>query len=184
MNLFGKILVGGIGSILLYAAGVEVEQAPKPVKVPPGATLVAFSDLGGRDLPLHPDQAQPGDYVKHLAPSVRRLDHRRVVIQGFMIPTRSENRNVRSFLLVRSQASCCFGMPPQLSDVLEVTMAGKPVEPMMDRPVNVVGQFHVQEHWAGRYLGSLYQLDGESVAPANDQPPLKLTRSPQAAGLE
>jgi hypothetical protein len=108
--------------------------------------------------------------------SIRRLENQRVTIQGFMIPTRTADRKVSEFLLVRSQASCCFGMPPGVSDVLAIHMAGKPADPLMDRPVNVTGQLHVQEQWAGTSLSSLYQMEAECVASGSSQPSLKLVR--------
>jgi hypothetical protein len=101
-----------------------------------------------------------------------------------MIPTVTENHRVREFLLVRSQASCCFGFPPQISDVLEVRMTGASAQPLMDRIVNVVGQFHIQEHWAGRDLGSLYQMEADTVTSGSPLKPLLLARTPQSEGLE
>jgi len=38
----------------------------------------------------------------------------------------------------------------------------------------VVGRLHVQEHWSGACLGSLYQLDGESVTTESPALPLAL----------
>jgi len=85
---------------------------------------------------------------------------------------------------VRSQASCCFGFPLQIGDVLEVRMAGAAAEPLKDRPVNVIGTFHVRERWAGTSLGSLFQMDADSVASGSPLPPSQPASTPQAAGLE
>ena len=183
MNLFGKIILGSLGSILLYGVGLEVKDAPAPVKVPAGVTLVTFGDLAG-SLPADPGQARQGDYLKAVPGPIRALDQKRVIIQGFMIPTVTDNHRVTEFLLVRNQASCCFGLPPQVSDVLEIRMTGQPAEPLMDRTVNVVGTLHVQEHWAGSYLGSLYQMEADSVTSGSALRPLRLARSPQSTGLE
>jgi hypothetical protein len=184
MNLPVKIVLASLGSILLYGVGLEVKDAPRPVQVPAGVALVRFSDLAGAALPEGAAQPRPGDYIKVVPREVLKLDQQRVVVQGYMIPTVSADRMVREFLLVRSQANCCFGFPLQIGDVLEVRMTGRPAEPLKDRPVNVVGTFHVQEHWAGTSLGSLYQMDAESVSSGSTLPPLKLARTPQAGGLE
>jgi len=181
MKLPGMILLAAIGSILLYGVGVEVALAPSAVKAAPGATLVSFGELAAASFP---DQAKPGEYLKRVPGSIRKLENQRVTIQGFMIPTQTADRKVSEFLLVRSQASCCFGMPPGVSDVLAIHMAGKPADPLMDRPVNVTGQLHVQEQWAGTSLSSLYQMEAECVASGSSLPPLKQVRSPQSMGLE
>jgi hypothetical protein len=184
MNLAAKIALASLVSILAYGVGLEVKDIPPAVKVPPGVTLVGFGELAGAALPEPGARAGRGDYLKAVPKSVLQLEGQRVLIQGFMIPTVTADHRVKEFLLVRNQASCCFGMPPQISEVLEVRMAAEPAEPLMDRTVNVIGQFHVQEHWAGPYLGSLYQLEGDSVTSGSALKPLKLARAPQANGLE
>ena len=184
MNLPVKIALASLGSILLYGVGLEVKDAPRPVQVPAGVALVRFADLAGAVLPEDAARPRPGDFLKVVPPAIRKLDRQRVLVQGYMIPTVSADRMVREFLLVRSQASCCFGFPLQIGDVLEVRMTGRPAEPLKDRPVNVVGTFHVQERWVGTSLGSLYQMDAESVSSGSALPALQLARAPQAAGLE
>ncbi|MGA2082922.1 MAG: DUF3299 domain-containing protein [Holophaga sp.] len=184
MKLPGFLALACVSGILVYALGAELAALPPRVKVPPGATLVSFADLAGTDLPGDPGQARQGDYLKGVPDRIRKLDNHRVVIEGFMIPTGTERARVRSFLLVRMQASCCFGLPPQISDIMEVRMAGESAEPLRDRTVDVVGTFHVQEHWAGPYLGSLYQMDADTVTAGGGPGPMPLTEIPQVQGLE
>ena len=69
-----------------------------------------------------------------------------------------------STALARSQASCCYGRPLQLNEVVEVRMTGLSAKLMMDHVITVIGNLHVKERWEGNFLGSLYQLDAESVA--------------------
>ena len=164
--------------------GLGLEDRPAPARVPPGATLVSFWDLGGGGPLVDPARARPGDYLKAVPDRILKLDGRRVMIQGFMIPTQVQARAVREFMLVRSQANCCFGVPLQVADVVGVRMAGSPAEPLMDRVVSVVGRLHVQEHWTGPYLGALYQLDAESATADGPARPLNLPRLPQAKGRE
>jgi hypothetical protein len=184
MKLPVKIAFATLGSILLYGVGLEVKDGPAAVKVPAGVTLLGFGQLASGGLPEGAGPAKPGDFLKAVPRDVLKLDHQRVIIQGFMIPTVTADHLVKEFLLVRNQASCCFGFPPQISEVMEVRMTGKSAEPLMDRTVNVVGTFHVQEHWAGRDLGSLYQMEADSVSSGSSLRPLKLARSPQSYGLE
>lgn len=184
MRFLKNTALAAIGGILVYAIGMEVAEAPHAMKVPPGATLVTFGEMAETRLPDDFRNAAQGDFLKGVPGGIRCLDHQRVAIQGFMIPTRSDPKGVEEFLLVRGQASCCFGIPPAISEVMEVRMSGSPVKPLRDRVVNVVGLLHVRERWAGQWLGSLFQLDGESVTSGVPTEPMKQVRSPQEHGLE
>jgi hypothetical protein len=184
MNLLAKIAFASLASFVAYGVGLEVRDAPAAVKVPPGVTLVGFGDLAEARLPEVGDKVRQGDYLKALPKSILQLDHQRVLIQGFMIPTVTENHQVKDFLLVRNQASCCFGFPPKVSEVLDVRMTSEPAQPLMDRVVNVIGQLHIQEHWAGPFLGSLYQMEADSVTTGSAQKPMPLASITQPHGLE
>ena len=162
MNLPGKLVASLMGTCLIYAVGVEVAQTVPGAAVPAGVARVSFADLG-RARPADPERARPGEYLRAVPRAVLGRDQQRVLLQGFMIPTRVEDKGVREFLLVRNQASCCFGFPLQATDLVVVRMTGRPTAPLMDHTLAVVGRLHVQEHWSGAALGSLYQLDGESV---------------------
>jgi len=179
MRFPGFLALSALSGILLYAVGAEVAALPPRAKVPPGAARVSFGDLDRINLPAAPDQARHGAYLAGVPDRIKHLDDHRVVIEGFMIPTRTERTRVRSFLLVRSQATCCFGLPPQIGDVLEVQMAGAPADSLMDRTVAVTGTLHVQERWAGPYLSSLFQMDADSVTSRGPVGPM-----PLAKGLE
>jgi hypothetical protein len=170
MRVYPKIVLAALGSLLLFGVGAEVADRPASAPVPAGVTPVGFGQLAV-DLPTGP--ARPGSYLGAVPRAVRALDGQRVMVRGFMIPTRMADRKVAEFLLVRSQASCCFGLPPRLGEIVEVRMAGAPVDSLMDRVVGVVGCLHVQERWTGPSLGSLYQMDGQQVLAASGAHPLK-----------
>ena len=184
MKVAGKLILAFVGSVFLYGVGVEVAEVSPAVKVPPGTIRVDFGDLAKAARRVDAEQARPGDFLKAMPGAVRRLDGARVLVQGFMIPTRGEGRGVSAFLLVRSQANCCFGMPLQVSDMVEVHLAGKPAERLMDRVLCVVGTLHVRERWAGQDLGSLYQLDADQVTSAAALPAAVLAAGARTSPLE
>jgi len=184
MNGAGKILLAVAAGLLLLGAGEEVVGIPPATRIPPGVTRVSFRDLAAGSLPQDPLGAREGDYRKALPQRILGLDGQRVAVEGFMIPTRRESRRVRDFLLVRNQASCCFGLPPRAGEVVEVHMAGVPADSLMDRTVTVVGRLQVHEHWTGGYLESIYQMEGEQVDSRFPAQPLGGTPAPQAGGLE
>lgn len=107
--------------------------------------------------------AKQGKVLKHLPKSVLDLDGKRVTLCGFMLPTKVHRRMVTEFMLMRTQGSCCFGIPPELNEVVEVRNLREPVPILMDTPVRVVGRLHVKDRWEGTFLFSIYQLDLESV---------------------
>jgi hypothetical protein len=155
--------------ILLYGIGMEIADAPPRPRVPPGATLLTYGDLAFSDA-LGLDKLKPGEALRKVPTSVRKLEGKLVVLQGFMIPIQSDDKDgVKAFLLIPNQMSCCFGIPPQINQVVEVRMVAHPIAPAMDQVLTVLGRLHVQEHWEGPYLESLYQMEGVRV---DSGPPL------------
>lgn len=166
MRLSTKISLLVLGCLLAYSVCMEIADHPPEIKAPPGVTVASFADLGKFSLPDSLDQLHPGDLTKLLPKSILDLDSKKVLIQGFMIPTREENNQIKEFLLIRSQANCCYGVPLQFSDVAVVRATDRPFAPMMDQVITVVGLLHVQETWSGQHLGFIYQIDAESVVPS------------------
>ena len=175
MRLPGMLFASLLGACMIYAVGVEVAQSGPRVGVPAGVARISFGALG-RAAPADSGQSRRGDYLRAAPRSVRALDQQRVLIEGFMIPLQNEGHAVREFLLVPSQASCCFGFPLRATDLVVVHMTGQPAESLRDRVLAVVGRLHVREQWSGPSLGSLYQMDGESVVA--EAPAMPLTRPP------
>ena len=64
-----------------------------------------------------------------------------------MIPTVvDENNEVKEFLLLPDQMSCCFGQTPEANGWVVVN-ADDGVEVMMDRIIRVTGELVVEERW-------------------------------------
>jgi hypothetical protein len=165
MKLIVKTLLLVAGGILAWGVVLRVSPAPPKRTAPLGVIPTSFDELSDFELVTGFSQRRPGDLLKHLPKSILRLDARKVLVQGFMMPTRlGKDLQVKEFLLARSQASCCYGRPLQLNEVVEVRLAGQPTRLMMDRVITVIGNLHVVERWQGNMLGSIYQMDADSVA--------------------
>jgi hypothetical protein len=95
--------------------------------------------------------------------AIHRLNGRRSVITGFMVPLQLEEGRARRFVLVRNQSSCCYGVAPALNEYVLVTMDGVGTRPVMDTPVRVTGKLRVGETYEEGMLVGLYQFQGESV---------------------
>lgn len=164
-RLFPLACVG----ILLYGIGMEIAEAPPRPRVPPGATLITYGDLAFSNA-LGLDKLKPGEALQRVPKSILKLEGKLVILQGFMIPIQSDGKDgIKAFLLIPNQMSCCFGIPPQVHQVVEVRMVAHPAAPAMDQVLAVLGRLHVHEHWDGPYLESLYQMEGWRV---DSGPPL------------
>jgi hypothetical protein len=117
----------------------------------------------GFDLPQAIFKAKPGHVLQSIPASIRGMDGKEVSVTGFMLPIRIKNKLVTQFMLMRSQNTCCFGIPPELHEVVEVRNVKSPGKVLMDTPVTVSGRLHVKDRWEGDFLCSIYQMDAESV---------------------
>jgi len=164
MKLSTKIILLALGIVLARGIAGRIADRPAKLQAPPGVTITSFAELSDFQLDAGFGERRPGDVLGRIPRPILALDARKVLIQGFMMPTRlAKGQQVKEFLLASSQASCCYGRPLQLYDVVEVRMAGQPARLMMDQVITVIGNLHVKEHWDGNFLGSIYQLDADAV---------------------
>jgi|GEM_PF-996366 len=113
-------------------------------------------------------QAKPGSAGPSLGSqipdAIRRLDGRKAVVTGFMLPIKMEGGLVTEFLLMRSQMMCCYGVMPQVNEWVLVHMP-QGVHQLMDVPVSFGGQLHVKELYENGFLTAIYQLDSDKILP-------------------
>jgi hypothetical protein len=76
--------------------------------------VIDMHDLGGWELDEREENPIP-EYILD-------LDGKEFVMRGFMMPD-IDFEHIRSFHLVRSLFSCCFGAPPQINEIMRVTLA-------------------------------------------------------------
>lgn len=94
--------------------------------------------------------------------SVLALDGAAVAMTGFMLPI-DEVRGMRTFLLVESLWSCCFGVPPDVHGIVRCALpAGQTVDYTFD-PVLVRGRFRVSATIDDGYCVDIFQLDADQV---------------------
>lgn len=98
-----------------------------------------------------------------MPPGIQAYDGQRVTMVGFLQPL-YEFTDIRQFALVGSHWSCCFGMPPGLNGVVNVTLAaGQKSLPNTMEPLRVVGTFHPREVKEEGWLISIFSLDDCAV---------------------
>lgn len=95
---------------------------------------------------------------------VRELDGSDVAVQGFMVPIKLEQGGVKTFLLVRNQMMCCFGIMPKLNEWIYVKMKNdKPGKFVPDFPVTVSGRLSVGEEIKNGRVVSLYRMEADAI---------------------
>lgn len=103
------------------------------------------------------------DLTGRVPPAVQSLDGQKVRVTGFMLPIHLENGLVTDFLIIRSQLTCCFGVPPAPNEWVVVAMKGKGVPQQMDVPSQFYGVLHVGPMFENHEFSGLYRLECEKV---------------------
>jgi hypothetical protein len=90
----------------------------------------------------------------------RELNGARVVVTGYVLPLSYANGRTRQFMLMRSQASCCFGLPPKANEfVLVTTEAEEGVPAIQDVPAAMTGVFRVEPVKSGDVVLQCFRLE-------------------------
>ena len=95
--------------------------------------------------------------------SARTLDGRRVAVTGFMLPLRTGAAGCTNLLLVRDQASCCFGRVPKLNHWIHVTAPEPGLRVATGYPVTILGTLRVGPFAEDGSITSLYEMQGEKL---------------------
>ena len=96
---------------------------------------------------------------------IRALDGKKIAVQGFMVPFKTERGATKSFLLVKDQSLCCFGRTPRMNEWISVAMTGnKSTKLITDQIVTIFGTLHVSEESVQGMVLSIYRLDCDDVA--------------------
>jgi hypothetical protein len=108
-------------------------------------------------------QAAAAKTADQIPLTVRALNDHPVSVKGFILPMKFNGALATDFLLMRNQNLCCYGIPPRITEWVNVHMTGKGVKPMVDQPVTVSGTFHIGEVRENGDLVGIYQLDGQQL---------------------
>ena len=98
-----------------------------------------------------------------LPKAVTDLDGKEVGIAGYMMSL-GEFEDIHEFLLVESMWSCCFGIPPDVHQVLVVTIPDdqEGLE-LVTVPIVILGKLDVGEEVEDGWVTSVYRLTAETV---------------------
>ena len=138
------------GLIHSYSYATEVPPGFERVNFTRDISNKGFVNLGGMQ-GIHPD--------------VAGLVGKKVMVKGYMYPTKS-NDGLTSFILCRDSGACCFGGQPKTTDMIQVQMAGNSTVRYRTGLVAVAGIFRAEPTVDETGLQPVYQLKCDHFGPA------------------
>ncbi|MBC7367834.1 MAG: DUF3299 domain-containing protein [Undibacterium sp.] len=94
--------------------------------------------------------------------TVKGWSGKKVLVTGFMQPTKLDKGKCTEFMLMASQMACCYGGIPNINDWVIVRMPqGVPV--IMDVPISFYGTLKVGATFENGYLTGIYEMEGEKM---------------------
>ncbi len=140
-----------------------------------GFINLGFDVLGGFAYDItnvHTDAVSGREQTRPLSEiprDIKAYDGKKISITGYVMPLRMKGGRITEFLLVRDQASCCFGSVPQINHWIRVKMKGEGIDADYE-PQVVYGTLRVGENYEQGYLTGIYQLEADTVHVAPDLP--------------
>jgi hypothetical protein len=132
--------------------------------------LIGFDKLAGfpfrltDELVSNTNAAKANGEVNAMIPAdIRALDRRSVSVEGFIVPIDFEKDKMIEFILVQAPFGCCYGVPPQIHELIKVRVKSPGISPMLDGPVRMRGILRVGAERENGYLSSIYRMDAETV---------------------
>ena len=123
-------------------------------EVPPGFERVSFkADISQKGF------TNQGGFLG-IHPDVQKLVNQKVMIKGYMYPSKMMD-GLTSFVLCVDSGDCCFGGQPKTSDMILVHMKNGTSARFQQGLVAVSGVFHAEPR-----VDDVYQLDCEFFGPA------------------
>jgi hypothetical protein len=143
-------MLAGFGTLHAYSIATEV---------PPGFERVSFT----ADISKKGFSNQNG--MTGIHPDVQKLVDKKVMIKGYMYPTKT-SEGLKSFVLCRDNGDCCFGGQPKTTDMILVHMTGENTARFRTGLVSVAGTFKAEPTVDETGLRPVYQLECEFFGPA------------------
>ena len=134
----------------VHSFATEVPAGFERVNFTADISNKGFTNLGGV-LGIHPD--------------VQKLVNQKVMIKGYMYPTKTMD-GLTSFVLCRDSGACCFGGQPKTTDMILVHMKGENLARFRPGLVAVSGVFRAEPTVDETGLQPVYQLDCDFFSPA------------------
>ncbi len=141
------------GANAMLKAEKQLRQILKNLKVKGDAKALPFRMI---------DSWTYEDGFKGMPKDIKKLDGKRVIMAGFMLPI-YEVENIKTFYLVKSLWSCCYGIPPDVNGLVRVEVKKKGGVNYQYDPIFIVGTFKVKEIKDEDYTVCLYEIVADDI---------------------
>ena len=152
---------------ILRLPGPPLSALDGPLETQSGYTKIAFSQLAGFTFTAPPQPLPPGtpppDVLAQVPASIRRLDGKKVVLTGFMLPTKLDGGFATEFFFLSSSQLCCYGVTPTVNEWISVKMKKEGLPPVQDVPMFLAGRLRVRAQWTDGILATIYELEGDGL---------------------
>ena len=152
---------------ILRLPGPPLSALDGPLETQSGYTKIAFSQLAGWSFTAPPQPlpagTSPPDVIAQVPASIRRLDGKKVVLTGFMLPTKLEGGFATEFFFLSSSQLCCYGVTPTVNEWIAVKMKKEGLPPVQDVPMTLAGRLRVRAQWNDGLLATIYELEGDGL---------------------
>lgn len=146
-------LAGMILSASFLAGGIAYQIHTYNTEVPEGYERISFvQDISDKGFVTE-------NGMTSIHPDVYELDGKQIFLKGFIYQT-GKLKDLKSFLLVKDNQSCCFGANPAVTDRLGVVMQEDKLIDYKAGRVGIAGTFRLNPNFANSDLEPLYMLDG------------------------
>jgi hypothetical protein len=157
----GLALASLLLQVLMFVGFGALHVHSYATEVPEGYTRVNFtSDISKKGFSTE-------NGVMGIHPDVKKLEGQKVMIKGYMYPTK-QMTGIKSFVLCRDNGDCCFGGQHKTSDMILVKMNGDKSVDFHDNKVMVAvsGVFKAEPTVDETGLRPVYQLEGDFFSKA------------------
>ena len=153
---------GWLGSTA-FAADDKKSAGPAAYEKAGFDLLASYTFVPAELDPAAPAGTPPPSGAKQIPAQIKALDGKKVMVSGYMLPTKLEKGLVKEFLLMSNAQLCCYGQTPQVNEFIVVNMGASGVKPVMDTPVQFFGKLVVKEMYEDGFLTNIYSLEGEKM---------------------
>jgi hypothetical protein len=148
-------------------AGPSLAALDGRLEMVSGYAKIHYSQLAGfkfRPPPQPVGAGQPPPEVLAQVPAgIRRLDGKKVVLTGYMLPLKLENGLATEFFFLSSPTLCCYGVVPEVNEWMHVKMRQEGLPAIQDVPMFLAGRLRVRARWEEGYLVGIYELEGDGL---------------------
>lgn len=165
-------------ALLAASAARGIAAAPTAKNIPAPPTANGYLKLDFYWLSFYPfvepniDHSGPPPVPlptgeEQIPATIKAWSGQKVMLTGFVLPTKFENGKATELLLMANLMLCCYGTVPKMNDWVIVRVpSGTPV--IQDTPIAFRGTFKVGAQFADGYLTGIYELDAEGPGKVDD----------------